>query len=301
MFATNNLDFLFNVIKNKRFIDFLSSKIKERILEYKEKKKLNVVRDKILKLFEDKYGLEIGGPSRIFSGKSILPIYKVARLIDNVNFSEVTYWGKGQEGRNFRYHKDKTGYFFICEATDLNKIKSDTYDFVISSHVIEHIANPIKALYEWKRVLKPGGTLLIICPHKDVTFDRKRPVTSLGHMIEDFENNVGENDLTHVAEVLKLHDISLDYGISSYSHLVSRVLRNFKNRCLHHHVFTTEVILHLLDYVKFKILYVLPLLPFHIITISQKAFCESTLDNSSFFSKDALWRKISPFKSDESS
>ena len=29
-----------------------------------------------------------------------------------------------------------------------------SYDFVISSHVIEHFKNPIKALYEWKRIAR---------------------------------------------------------------------------------------------------------------------------------------------------
>jgi ubiquinone/menaquinone biosynthesis C-methylase UbiE len=40
----------------------------------------------------------------------------------------------------------------------------ESYDFVISSHVIEHFYNPIKAIKEWLRVIRPGGYILFICP-----------------------------------------------------------------------------------------------------------------------------------------
>jgi hypothetical protein len=39
-----------------------------------------------------KIGLEIGGPTPIFSDKWIIPLYDMAESIDNVNYSSVTIW-----------------------------------------------------------------------------------------------------------------------------------------------------------------------------------------------------------------
>ena len=89
---------------------------------------------KILKQFlSGKCGLEIGGPSHIFTWMGILPIYSIAGSIDNCNFSHNTIWeGSIREGYNFCYSKKKPlGYQFICDAVDLSKIASNNYNFVV--------------------------------------------------------------------------------------------------------------------------------------------------------------------------
>ena len=63
-------------------------------------------------------------------------------------------------------------------------LPDNSVDFVLSSHVIEHFPDPIKALKEWHRVVRPGGYLFIIAPHKERTFDRQRPRTTLAELIE---------------------------------------------------------------------------------------------------------------------
>ncbi|MCX8036737.1 MAG: methyltransferase domain-containing protein [Candidatus Sumerlaeia bacterium] len=39
-----------------------------------------------------------------------------------------------------------------------------SYDLVFSSHSLEHSISPVFALWEWKRVLRPGGYLYIVLP-----------------------------------------------------------------------------------------------------------------------------------------
>ncbi len=56
-------------------------------------------------------------------------------------------------------------------------------DFVISSHVIEHFPDPIKALKEWHRVVRPDGFIYVIAPYKDRIFDRNRDRTTLAELI----------------------------------------------------------------------------------------------------------------------
>lgn len=44
--------------------------------------------------------------------------------------------------------------------------KASSFDVVISSEVIEHVTHPNKALKEFFRVLKPGGTLIVTTPNR---------------------------------------------------------------------------------------------------------------------------------------
>ena len=136
----------------------------------------------------------------------LLPIYSIVRSIDECNFSENTVWQVNIEDESYNAKK---GYKFINDAVSLKGIQSDSYDFVLVSHVLEHISNPFKALSEWLRALKNEGILLIILPLKEATFDHKRSVTTIEHLIEDYENDVTENDLSHLSEILKLHDLNL--------------------------------------------------------------------------------------------
>lgn len=43
---------------------------------------------------------------------------------------------------------------------------SDSYDFIICNHVLEHIPDDTKAMKELYRVLKPGGTAILQVPYK---------------------------------------------------------------------------------------------------------------------------------------
>jgi len=46
------------------------------------------------------------------------------------------------------------------------------FDFVVASHIIEHVVNPDNFLFEVKRVLKKNGLLIIITPNLAAWFNR---------------------------------------------------------------------------------------------------------------------------------
>lgn len=50
-------------------------------------------------------------------------------------------------------------------AMDL-PFSDNSFDFVISSEVIEHTEGPEKAVHEMARVLKPGGIMIVTCPNR---------------------------------------------------------------------------------------------------------------------------------------
>lgn len=199
-------------------------------------------------VFAGKSGIEIGGPSKIF--RRDLPIYRVVKSLDGVNFSAWTVWeGSLTEGRVFRYTKSRIGRQFIGEGSDLKMAVDACYDFVISCNNLEHMANPLAALIEWRRVIKPGGHILLILPRKESNFDHRRSVTRFEHLLDDWRAGTDEHDLTHLPEILELHDRSMDSGSGDLEAFTARSLKNFENRCLHHHVFDTALIARMFDHV----------------------------------------------------
>ena len=43
-------------------------------------------------------------------------------------------------------------------------LKDQSVDGILAKHLFEHIVDPIQALKEWRRVLKIGGKLVVLCP-----------------------------------------------------------------------------------------------------------------------------------------
>jgi SAM-dependent methyltransferase len=82
----------------------------------------------------------------------------------------------------------------IVAPGDALPVADASQDFVISSHVIEHFFDPINALHEWLRVVRPGGYVFIIAPHKARTFDRDEPRTTLAELIDRHDGKVREAD-----------------------------------------------------------------------------------------------------------
>lgn len=229
---------------------------------------------KLIKLsysLKNKVGLEVGGPSSFFALKSYFPVYVFAKQIDGVNFSSNTVWeGKIEEGKNYNYTNSKQGYQYICEASRLENIKANSYDFLLSCHSLEHVANPIKALKNWYRVLKTGGKIVLVLPDKNHTFDHKRSITTFEHLLEDFNKDITENDTTHFEEIYQLHDLEMDTDVNTIEELKKRTEDNITNRCVHHHVYSLELLEKLLTYSNFKIIHQQKANPFHLVIIAEK-------------------------------
>ena len=60
------------------------------------------------------------------------------------------------------------------------------FDFVMSSHVLEHCCDTIKVLKEISRVLRPNGLIVLILPHMNRTFDKGRVISTLQKHVKDY-------------------------------------------------------------------------------------------------------------------
>lgn len=188
--------------RNRRFISALKVRCAgpfRRIFPRKKPGNWDIYRGAV----EQKVGLEIGGPSRLWATGHFLPIYSVCSYVDGCNFAGKTVWeGRIQEGRYRCEGTHGKGHQYIADAIDLAVLSDHSYDFILSCHSLEHIANPIRALKEWLRVLKPNGVLGLAVPNRDGFLGLVRPVTSLDHIVADYELNVTEHDMIHVEDLI---------------------------------------------------------------------------------------------------
>lgn len=89
----------------------------------------------------------------------------------------------------------------VISSAECCPFPDNHFDFVCNSHLLEHLANPVKAIFEWLRILKPGGYLYMIIPDMRETFDKDRPLTPADHLAHDYLDGVKEVSLEHYKEV----------------------------------------------------------------------------------------------------
>lgn len=78
----------------------------------------------------------------------------------------------------------------IVAPGDNIPLPDESQDFVINAHVIEHFPDPIKALKEWYRLIRRGGYIFMVVPHKERTFDKDEPRTTLQELIDRHEGKI---------------------------------------------------------------------------------------------------------------
>jgi len=94
----------------------------------------------------------------------------------------------------------------IESPADCLPLASETENFIIHSHVLEHCPDLIRAMLEWYRILKPEGLLYMIVPKRDAApSDRGKPLSTWKHFLRDFANR-------------QTHEKEPDAGIFGYCH-----------------------------------------------------------------------------------
>lgn len=63
----------------------------------------------------------------------------------------------------------------------------EPFDYVIASHVLEHLPNPIAFLQDVSSLLRPGGRLSLALPDHRYCFDHVRPLTTVGQWVDAYD------------------------------------------------------------------------------------------------------------------
>ncbi len=92
----------------------------------------------------------------------------------------------------------------ITDLEKLEGIEDNSLDFIVACHVIEHVSNVLLALENAYNKLRVGGSLVLVIPDKERTFDKTRELTTLEHLILDYQNPSSKRDREHYVEFYKL-------------------------------------------------------------------------------------------------
>lgn len=154
----------------------------------------------------------------------------------------------------------------VADASNIPRPDS-SFDFLVSSHCLEHCQNTLTVLHEWIRVLKPGGIMFLILPHGDRTFDRHRKKTTLQHHIDDYNNLTDEPDRTHIDEIQEGWSKNEDFEAGSEEYKKTWGVDvwdwdfRFKNDVIHFHVWSQNEMAKVLQYLDMELLYIVEKLP----------------------------------------
>ncbi|GAC1617161.1 MAG: hypothetical protein NVS9B1_26640 [Candidatus Dormibacteraceae bacterium] len=85
----------------------------------------------------------------------------------------------------------------IGSAEDLSAYPDGSLDFVIASHLMEHMQYPIRALTSFHRVLRVGGVAYLALPDARVGIDQDRDLTPLDHLLDEHRNGAEANRRRH--------------------------------------------------------------------------------------------------------
>lgn len=91
------------------------------------------------------------------------------------------------------------------------------FDYLVASHVVEHVPDFIGWLKEIHAVLKVGGTLSLVIPDKRCCFDYHRPLTQVAEVVEAFLHHFRKPSprqvFDYISSAVKYNDsIAWDYN-----------------------------------------------------------------------------------------
>lgn len=148
--------------------------------------------------FADRYlfgeGLEIGPLHQPLA----MPAHAHARYVDRMTaadlrreYPELAEW-------------DLTDPDIVDDGEKLETVSPESQDFIVANHFLEHTENPIGTIETHLSKLKPGGVLFYAVPDKRFTFDFRRPVTPIEHMVADYEQGPEQSRAGHYEEWCRL-------------------------------------------------------------------------------------------------
>jgi SAM-dependent methyltransferase len=92
----------------------------------------------------------------------------------------------------------------VDDGERLATFATDSLDFVVANHMLEHTEDPIGAIRSHVRVLRPGGVLFLALPDRRFTFDVVRDRTPLEHVLRDWEEGPAWSRRAHYREWVRL-------------------------------------------------------------------------------------------------
>ena len=85
----------------------------------------------------------------------------------------------------------------------LEKLENNSLDFIIANHFLEHCQNPIGTIKRMLEILRKDGVIFLAIPDKRYTSDKNREVTTVDHILKDYEDGGRNSRKNHYLEYLR--------------------------------------------------------------------------------------------------
>jgi SAM-dependent methyltransferase len=178
-------------------------------------------------------GVEIGGLWKKFKVKSSAKVW----YIDRLSADDLA-----------KQYAEVEGKIVVPDiVADGEALPLRDLDFIIASHVLEHLPSPLKALRSWYDSLRSGGTLLLKVPDKRFTFDRNRERTPLQHLVDEFEDPDRIDVRAHYADWVERVDGKAAGTAEFNRHLHSLMEMNYS---IHYHAWIDQDLRDIIDYTR---------------------------------------------------
>lgn len=99
----------------------------------------------------------------------------------------------------------------VDDAQTLATVPDASQDFVLAAHVLQHVEDPIGALKQLLRALRPEGVIVLALPDRRQGLDARRPPTSLKHVLADHAEGPERSRAAHYREWAELVDLPLGH------------------------------------------------------------------------------------------
>jgi SAM-dependent methyltransferase len=131
----------------------------------------------------------------------------------------------------------------IDDGERLETVADNSLDFVVANHFIEHTEDPLGAIGNHLRVLKPGGVIFMAVPDKRRTFDRDRQVTTIDHLVRDHRDGPEISRAQHYGEWAR----DVDHADDVPAHAQALMEQAYS---IHFHVWTRDAFYDLLEHAR---------------------------------------------------
>ncbi|MFV8835702.1 methyltransferase domain-containing protein [Aquisalimonas sp.] len=109
---------------------------------------------------------------------------------------------------------------------DLVDLSRGGFDWIIASHVVEHVPDLVAFLRDCEEILNDRGVLVLAVPDKRYCFDRYRPISSLGAVLDRFVEGRCQHSIGTLVEFQLYYAEQDGQGAWSSASLGNAELRN---------------------------------------------------------------------------
>jgi len=102
--------------------------------------------------------------------------------------------------------------FVLGNKSLLETVGRKRFDYIIASHVIEHIPDTVRWLQDLSKVLRPGGVVSLAIPDKRFTFDITRQISTPAQVMGAYYDKLTRSSSAMMYDFARECSIDIDSG-----------------------------------------------------------------------------------------